>query len=284
MIRRLTALAVLAVALPAAAQDARKPDPPRPPAGKTERVVHPVRGGDPAALVELLGLHAPDVRASAAGGVVVVSGPADAVADAGRLLAEVDRPRRMVVVEVTLVDVAPKKADDPKDGPEPKLDDADVVARLDELAKAGRAAVQRIRVTAVEGQPAAAQTGGDKPVVTASAGFPGGGGRGGFPGGGAPVQRSVSYRPLGATVKVTAWAGADGSAAVDLSVQDTSLKPGEGDDAPSFESGTLTTKLTVPAGRAVVAQAVRRDGKAGRAVTLVIVTAKVLDPGGVAAR
>ena len=41
-------------------------------------------------------------------------------------------------------------------------------------------------------------------------------------------------------------------------------------------------RLTVPPGRAVVAQAIRKDGKQGKGVTLVIVTARVVEAGAAA--
>jgi hypothetical protein len=49
--------------------------------------------------------------------------------------------------------------------------------------------------------------------------------------------------------------------------------------APAFETGTLTTRVSVPNGQAVTAQAVRTDAKASMGVTLVIVTATVIEPG-----
>jgi len=206
-----------------------------------------------------------------------------------KLLARLDRKPQSVEVEVALVDVR-KGAD----GKEPDISDA---AKIDALVKAGQATVQRIRVTAIEGRPVSSNTSGDKPytaAMTVAGGLAGGGrggrggagdaGPGGFGGGGPVMQRSINYRTVGASVKLTARVGAEDAVALSLNVQETKIRHPEGGEeansvggAPSFELGTLATHLTVPAGKAVTAQAVRTDGKSGGSVSLVIVTARVID-------
>lgn len=286
MTPRPVVLLLLAGLLVAAAAHGQDNPPAAPPAAaarpKVERAVYPVKGGDPVALAEVVAKHFKgEVEVSAVAGSLVLSGPSASVAEATRLLGQVDRRPRTVELEVTLVEVSGRDADLP-DGPADR-------ARVDELVKAG-GSVQRIRLTADEGQPASIQSGADKPMLTTSvirpappAGGPAGGPAGQRPGGGPAAgfaQRSVHYRPVGTTIKATSVPGADGSVAVDLSVQDSSVRPAAADDetgSPAFDTATLTTRLTVPAGRAVVAQATRKDAKAGRAVTLVVVTAKVVE-------
>jgi hypothetical protein len=46
-----------------------------------------------------------------------------------------------------------------------------------------------------------------------------------------------------------------------------------------MDSATLATQVSVPAGRAVVAQSVRTDGKAGTTLSLVLVTARAVEGG-----
>lgn len=289
MIPRLAALTLLAGGLAAASAGHAQNRPTAPPAGdarpKVERAVYPVKGGDPVALAEVIGKHFPgEVEASAVAGSLVLSGPPESVAEATKLLGRVDRRARTVELVVTLVEVSGKDVDLP-DGPVDR-------ARADELVKAG-GSVQRVRLTADEGQPVSLQSGTDKPMLTTSvirpAAFPGPDGgpakRPGAAPAGAVAQRSINYRPVGTTVKATPQVGADGSVAVDLSVQDSSVRAAAADDetgSPAFDTATLTTRLTVPAGRAVVAQATRKDAKDGRSVTLVVVTAKVIEaaPGG----
>ena len=94
-------------------------------------------------------------------------------------------------------------------------------------------------------------------------------------------MRSITYQAVGTTVRMTARVGAGDSVAVDLNLTDSQVRqPEAGDEsgAASFDNNTLTTKLSVPPGKPVVAQAVRADAKAGRTVTLVVVTARVADP------
>jgi type II secretory pathway component HofQ len=271
MTRRLAAALLLGAAAAATAAYAQDKPPPTavPPATgeppRRERVVYPVRGGDPAALAELIGKHfRGEVEASAVPTALVLSGSPAAVGQATELLAQVDRRPRSVELEVTLVDAVGAGADLPP-GP---LDRA----RLDELVKAG-GSVQRVRLTATDGRPVTTQSGGDKPYAADV-------GRAGPKG---AVQRAVSYRPMGTTLKATPRVGADGTVVVDLSVQDSSARPAPAADevgAPAFETASLSTVLVIPPGKAVVAQATRKEGKDGRTVGLVVVTAKVVEPEG----
>jgi type II secretory pathway component GspD/PulD (secretin) len=98
------------------------------------------------------------------------------------------------------------------------------------------------------------------------------------------MQRSINYRTVGASVKLTARVGAEDAVVLSLNVQETKIRPPEGGEeanvaggAPSFELGTLATQVTVPAGKSVTAQAVRTEGKSGGSISLVIVTAHVID-------
>jgi hypothetical protein len=252
---------------------------------KEQRSVYAVRGGDPAALAQVVTKHfRGKVTVSVMPDVLVLSGEPDDLQEVTMLLTRIDRPARTVEIEVTLIEVTTKG-----DAPAMTLPPAaDLLARADELSKGG-AAVQRIKLTAVEGQQVSVQTGGNKPYTTSSAvrGPFGGGGPGGNPGLGggdrAMMQRSVSYHAVGTTVKATTRVEADNSVAVALDVQDSTVKAAEaGDDAaggaPTFDTASLATSLSVPVGKPVMAQAIRKDAKASRTTTLVIVTAKVVAP------
>src|SRR5262249_1314888 len=144
----------------------------------------------------------------------------------------------------------------------------DAAAKLEALAKSGQATLQRVRLTALEGQPVTSTTGGNKPFTTSSV-VAGGGGFGGGKGGGGggpAMQRSVVDQPVGTTVRLTARVGADNAVALDLNLTDSKVRPAEAGEegaAPSMENANLTTQLNVPAGKAVMAQSVRTDGKAG---------------------
>ena len=214
-----------------------------------------------------------DVVAAPAGSgnAILISGAAGTVPEVVKLLEQLDRKPRAIEVEITIAEVPVKK-----DGPEPSP--ADLLK--DAVGKAG----QRIKLTAVEGQPVTSTTGGSKPYVSGTTMVGGGGGFG--KGGGAPpvAQKSFSYQNVGTTVKMTARVVADDSVVVDLNVQDSKVRlPDAGDEAlaAAMENNTLTTKLSVPAGKAVIAQTIRTEGKGGTTVTVVIVTARVVDDGGV---
>lgn len=268
-------------------------------AAKTHRTHYTARYLDAATLANVLNRHFKGEAEIAAvsgaiGNTLLISGSSEAIGEVTKLLEQLDQKPRTVEVEIVIADLASKKGADAKDvdvsGLEP-------LAKLEALTKAGQiGAVQRIKLTAVEGQPISSTTGGNKPIVSGTTvagggGFGGdGGGFGGPPkdrgpgaaGGGPMVRRSISYHETGTTVKLTARIGAENVVALDLNVQDSKIRaPEAGDDigAAAFDNNTLSTKLNVPAGKAVAAQAVRTEGKGGGAMSLVIVTANIVEPG-----
>jgi type II secretory pathway component GspD/PulD (secretin) len=264
--KRLAALTLFCGILalnPGTAQD-RKTTPPDASPPKSLRTLYAVQNGDATILAEVVGRHfkgeANVIAAPAgSGNAILISGAPTTVPEVVKLLEQLDKKPRTIEVEITIAEVPAR------DGQEIAPEDV----------RAG----QRIKLTAVEGQPISTQTGGNKPYVSGTAVAGGGGfGKGG---GGAPfVQKSVNYQPVGATVRLTARVGSDNAVAVDLDLKDSRVKPPDAADeagAPTFENMNLTTKLSVPAGKSVVAQAVRSEGKAGVTVSVVIVTARVVD-------
>ena len=266
------------------AQDPSKPDdPPRlvtpkvVAQGKVDRTHYVVRHADPVALADVVAKHfkgEADVIAAPAGSgnALLVSGSPAAVADVVKLLAQLDRKPATVEVEVVFLEVAPKK--------DAEIDlSGDALAKMDALIKAGQAtAVQRIKLTALEGAPLTTTTGGSKPYVSGMA-LAGGA----APGGGRPAQRSISYHTVGTTVKLTARVGTDNTIGVDLDVKDSKVRPPDAADesgAVSMDNSTLSTKVNVPLGKGVAAQTLRTDGKSGSTVAYVVVTARVVEPTG----
>jgi hypothetical protein len=293
MTKRIMVLALLGGLAAALAGGTHAQDKSAPPPAKVHRTLYAVKNADAGALADVLGKHfkgEAEVLAAPAGSgnALLISGTPAAAEEVVKLLAELDRKPKMVEVEVTIAEVPAKKADaKDKAAPAPDVDlsGPDVLAKLEAMGKAGQLGpVQRIKLTAVEGQPVSTTTGGNKPYTSSgvvAGGGPGGGFGGGGPGGARPAMRSVNYQAVGTTVRMTARVGAGDTVAVDLNLQDSQVKPPEAGDesgAPSFDNNTLVTKLSVPPGRAVVAQAVRADGKSGRTVALVVVTARVADP------
>ncbi len=264
------------------------------PTVKTQRAHYTVRHIDATTLASVVGKHfkgEAEVLAvpTASGNTLLISGSQDSIGEVFRLLEQLDRKPRTVEVEIVIADITSKKG---PDGKEVDLSGLEPLAKLEALTKAGAGAIQRIKLTAVEGQPITSTTGGSKPyvsgaVVAGGGGFGGdggfGGGKGGGGGGGGPMmRRSITYHETGTTVKLTARIGAEDVVALDLNVQDSKIRaPDAGDEigAAAFDNNTLNTKLNVSPGKAVAAQAVRTDGKTGGTMSLVIVTAHVVEPG-----
>lgn len=283
--------------------------PPEDAAPKTERQTILLRHADSRAVAEVLGRHFKGEATvlavpAEAGNALLVTAPPAVLAEVGKVLPQLDRPPATVVVEVILAEVAANPADGKKGVDEAEFTGPakDVMTKLDALTQGGKVGtVQRIKLTATDGVPVTAGTQANKPVTTGRVmgGFPGGGG----PGGGGPSTRSVTYVPVGTTLKLTARA-ADDTVLLELDLKDTrlvstgqaagagpvpgagggpgpgGLPPGFPDDpsTPEITTATLTTKLGVRPGQAVAAQAVRTDSRGATTVALVIVTARVADP------
>jgi len=290
MTTRFPALVLLGLLLALPRGDAQDNPPPSrrggtEPAPKGTRTLYPVKNGDAAALAEVLARNfkgEATVSALPSRNALLVTASPQVTADLTKLLDQIDRKRQTVEVEVVLAEVPA-----PKDGKELTL------AAAEALVKDGRG--QRIKLRSVEGEPVTSTTGGSKPIVTSSTVVGGGraapgGGRaapGGFGGGGPVAQRAITYHTVGTTVKLTARVGSEDTVALELSVQDSRVRPADpGDEggAAGFETASLSTKLNVPAGKAVFAQTVRTDGKAGASVSVVVVTARVVPSGQKAGR
>ena len=73
--------------------------------------------------------------------------------------------------------------------------------------------------------------------------------------------------------------GSENEVTLELNLQDSKVRAAEEEgSSPSFDSNTLTTKLSIPTGKSVVAQTVRTERKAGATVSVVIVSARVVQP------
>jgi type II secretory pathway component GspD/PulD (secretin) len=237
---------------------------------KPHRTHYVVRNADPVLLAEVLGKHFKGdaeivATPSGSGNALLISGSQETVAEVVKLLEQLDTKPRTVEVEIAIVEVPAAK-----DGKS-----VDLTGNLDEFLKANP--VQRIKLTTVEGQQVSTTTGGNKPFVSGTV-VGGGGGFGGGKGG--PVAKSIMYHQVGTTVKTTARVGANDAISLDLNVQDSKVRPPEAGDentAPSLDNSTLNTKMNIPAGKAVAAQTVRTEGKTGNTISVVIVTARVVD-------
>ena len=270
------------------------------PSNKAQRTHYSVKNVDAPALASVLNEHfkgeAEIVAVTCgAGNTLLISGSSDSVSEVIKLLEQLDQRPKSVEVELVIAEIVSKKGAG-ADGKEVDVSGLEPLAKLEALTRGGQiGTIQRIKLTALEGQPITSTNAGSKPYVTATAvgvagGFmggdpnvgPAGGGKAAGPGGGGVMRRSVSYHEAGITVKLTAKIGTDDVIALDLNVQDSKIRMAEAGDelgAAVFDHNTLTTKLNVPSGKGVAAQTLRTEGKSGGTQSLVIVTARVVESG-----
>jgi hypothetical protein len=313
----------LGLALPAApgGQGNKVPTPTAEAAAQVARHVYAVRGGQTKELVSVLNLHFRAAPAFAAvadprGGSLLLSGPKSVLDEALAVLHNIDHPARTIHLEVLLVELAGKaggeSSGDGKDLNRAEWEGSvgDVAARVRDLQKRGSITrLERIQVTALEGQSIRTRASESRPYTTSVAfggGFRGAGGfggGGGFPGAagapgagraaqeggrgapvGSPMSRSISYRELGTSVQVKPEITADGTVALELHVEDSRMRAAEGvalatDEkganlpATEFVTSSLESKLKVRPGYVVLAQAKAIAWKSGQTQALVLVSA-----------
>jgi type II secretory pathway component GspD/PulD (secretin) len=257
-------------------------------ASKNKRLVILLRHGSAKDLAVTLGKHfkgEAEVQAEASGNYLLVSA-APAVADEVlKVVQQLDRPQQMVAVEVLVAEFSQKKAD----APDKELDEKEftgpaneVTAKLEALRKKGLlSALKSIQLTTLEDQTTSERAGENKPMVVGMTVT--GTGR---------VARNITYHNTGTAVTVTPRLGPEKQILLDLEVQDARFHVPEdgvaiGTDennqpvkATEIAQAMLKAKLAVPSGQAVVANGVKTTSKSGQAQTLIIVTARVVEPGG----
>jgi hypothetical protein len=184
-----------------------------------------------------------------------------------------------VTVEVFVVELPAKKANDTGTGPDEK-DFSDTIAsvtkRLDVLMRQGQVAgFKRIRLTSLEGQLGSLMVGETKPFVTATSVT-----------GSGLITKQITYRNIGTQVKVTPQVATDGSVTLALDVQDSRSRDSAtatvGKDekgmlifAAEFIETSLRGKIRVASGKAVLARDTVVTSKAGQGEMLIIVGARV---------
>jgi type II secretory pathway component GspD/PulD (secretin) len=249
-----------------------------PPALKVQRTHYPLRTGDANTLAEVLGKHFKgdaEVLAAPKGtdNSLLITASPETTAEILKLLGQFDREPRMVELEIVTADLASKQSPFEKGSDEMEFTGPaeEVHAKLESLTKAGQlSAVKRVKLGAISGQVTKVDVGGNKPFRTG-----GQVGKGGF------GSATYSYQPQGTTISVTPRIEGKNTISVELDLKESRTRGGDmggavgADEPPEFGTTTLSTRVIVPTGNAVVAQAVRTEGKAGPTVALVIVTARV---------
>jgi type II secretory pathway component GspD/PulD (secretin) len=206
---------------------------------------------------------------------LLLSGPRTVLGDALAALREIDRPARAVYVEVLLIGLTGKADGDGKDlGRVEWAGSArELTAKVRDLQKRGLiASVQRIQLTALNGQTARTEARQSGPFTTGVAL-----GRGGL------ASQSMSYRNVGTSVRVKPEIAADGLVGLELRVEDARVRPAEGvtlatdkkkgANVPGTEflTSTLETWLRFRPGHIVLAQGTATTSPSGQAQTVVLV-------------
>jgi type II secretory pathway component GspD/PulD (secretin) len=282
---RLLALAVLLGAGPAMALPEPKPPAPPPPA-QGKRFVYLVRYGAAKDLAESLSRHfkgesglqiVPEPNANA----LLVTAPPALADELVKLFDQLDRRPRQVVVEVAVAEVPLDEKEDGIDPSEFTGPADEVLKKVEALArKTKHGHLRRFRLTALENQRSSVHVGESKPTVTGV--NVGGFGRGGA--GGGPVSHQVAYREVGSMFSATPRVAADGTVTVELVLNesrlhtpDNGVQLGGGAIASETVQTTLTGKVSVPPGKAVLAEGVKTESKGAKVQAVVVVSARVVE-------
>jgi hypothetical protein len=199
-----------------------------------------------------------------------------------KLLGQIDRPARSVAVEVMIVELPPKKAEDK--GKETEANSFrgsidDVAKRLDTMKAKGQVSrFKRLQLTALQGKPESLVLREKKPILVAVVGT------------GVDMQRTVIQKSLGTIFTVTPHIAGDGTILLNLGVNDTQSRDsatiilgndenGKAIPATEFIETELSSRISVESGMAVLASDARVNSKEGQGKTLMIVGARVIEAG-----
>ncbi|MCI0456472.1 MAG: hypothetical protein L0Z62_05770 [Gemmataceae bacterium] len=271
------------------------------PAAGTRRLVYVVRHGTASELAAVLGKHfkgEAEVQALADGpsNFLLISAAPGVFGEVVKTLEQLDRPPRSVAVEVLLAEVISGKEEAGQPAAAKGLDEPalsgsieKVLAQLNALRAQRRlGTLKRVQLIATENQLASARVGESKPHVVAINQSMA---KGGLP---RPI-RTLNYKETGTQVQVQLRVSPEGLVGVELTVEDTQTRvPLDGiplgvDEtgvpirATEFITSRLKTTLNLRSGHAVLAKGVQTTSKSGQERTLVIVTARVVEPGPAAA-
>jgi Bacterial type II/III secretion system short domain/Bacterial type II and III secretion system protein len=268
-------------ALPAKADDA----------GRAKRLVYVVQHGSAKDLAAVLGKHfksdaevqvLPDSPANC----LLISAPAPVFDEVVKLLAQLDRAPQSVVVEVLVAEVPAPKGDGKAETPTRDLQvkdfngpAADVLAKVEMLQSKGVVGkLHRVQLTLVEGRPATVFDGAVQPYVTSTTKTALG-----------VTTQSVARQNVGTQTRATAHVTPDKKIELDLEVTAAWMVPdpnvvlgtnetGAPIHATSHVTARYGNKLSLTPGQAVAAQDVKNTSKSNKEQTLIIVSARLVDP------
>jgi type II secretory pathway component GspD/PulD (secretin) len=262
MSQRLIVSALVALAATVAVAQER-------PAAEQKRGAYVVKYAAAKDLAGLLAKHfkgAAEIQVGPAGtsNCLLVNAPPAVFDEVMKTLEQLDRRPHSVAVEVFVIELPMKKADDKGNRPDERdfsgtIDD--VAGRLDAMMKNGQVTgVKRLRLTTLEGQPGSLNQDESKPFATSAT--------------------TTTYRNVGTHIKVTPEVTADGSVTLDLSVQDSHVRdsadqPGK----PEFVLTSLGAKMSLAPGKAALVKDAKVVSKAGEGETCIVVGARVNEAG-----
>jgi len=261
MLQRLLVCSLLALATQTAHAQER-------PAAEQKRGAYVVKYAAAKDLAGILAKHfkgAAEIQVGPAGtsNCLLVNAPPAVFDEVMKTLEKLDRRPHSVAVEVFVVELRTKKADD-KDKQRPDEKDFsgaidEVAERLDAMMKNGQVAdFKRIQLSTLEGQPGHLIQNEFKPFATS--------------------EMTTSYRNVGTRVKVTPQVTADGSVTLDLIVEDSrGRESATVEGKTEFPLTSLAGKISVASGKAVLAKDVKSNSKEGEGETLIVVGARVAE-------
>ena len=275
-------LAATLLATAAFAQDDNgKPAPAKRPAVETKRGIVFLAHGAAKDMAKVLAssfkgdadIHAgPDGSANC----LLVSAPTHVFDDVVATIERLDRQPQSVVVEVLIVELQSKfPADKTPDAKDLTGSFADVSRKLESMTKEGQlVGLKKFQLSAVEGQQASMSLTENKPYAM-----------GAMMSGRGNVSTPITYRNIGTQVRVSPLVMGDGSIKLDLSIEDSRARDSStasvGTDekgapipAADFVQTSLTAKVSVPPGQAVVANDAKTISSAGQGQTLIVVGAR----------
>jgi type II secretory pathway component GspD/PulD (secretin) len=253
------ALFVLA-GLPAATQDRS--------AAEQKRGAYVVKYAAAKDLADILAKHfkgAAEIQAGPEGtsNCVLVNAPPAVFDEVMKTLEQLDRRPHSVAIEVFVVELPVKKADDKEKQADEKnfsgtIDE--VAERLDAMMKKGQVVgFKRFQLSTLEGQLGSLMLGETKPYVM--------------------TANQTTYRNVGTQVKVKPQVTEDGSVTLDLNVQDSRGRDSTtGAGGTEFIQTSFTGKLSVASGKVALAKDAKATSKEGVGETLIVVGARVVEP------
>jgi hypothetical protein len=263
---------------------------------RVKRIFQPLRFAVATDLADVLSKHFKGdagvrVVADPSTNSLLISAPPTTVAEVVKLVGQLDRRPRRVAVELLVAEVPRRKAEGGKPAADKELDlnqftgPAEAVfKKVEALKQKGiLGELKRVRLTAVEGRQTSSLVGATKPYVSSIRQIAGIARKG-------QVMRTVLYRSVGVQVRVTAQVTAGNRLALDLRFDEARARApedgvpiGKDEDgrpvwATQFITAKVEARVELASGQAVAAQGVTTRSNSGQDQTLVIVTARLLEP------